>query len=118
MKFLADENCDGMIARDLRAGGHDVLYIVEESRGITDDIVLQRSVSEERILITEDHDFSELIFRDQKPAYGVILIRIRSELRQHKSSRVQDAIKDYGNTLAGHTTTITIDDVRQHSLPA
>ncbi|MBI2649147.1 MAG: DUF5615 family PIN-like protein [Thaumarchaeota archaeon] len=44
-------------------------------RGSTDEMVLDRAGSEERILVTDDKDFGELIFRLNKPTSGLILLR-------------------------------------------
>ncbi|MFQ6115804.1 MAG: DUF5615 family PIN-like protein, partial [bacterium] len=54
-------------ARWLRQLQHDVLSIYEEARGLDDDGVLQKAVADDRILITNDKDFGELIFREGKP---------------------------------------------------
>jgi predicted nuclease of predicted toxin-antitoxin system len=54
MRFLADECCDAGLVGDLRGNGHDVLYAVESLRGATDDELLARAYSENRILLAED----------------------------------------------------------------
>ena len=69
MQFLADECCDALVVRTLR------------DLGLTDGDVLAQSVEEQRILLTEDRDFGELVFREQKHAYGIVLLRIPPEER-------------------------------------
>lgn len=75
MKFLADECCDFATVDALRDAGHDVLYVMESLRGATDNVILERAYAEDRILLTEDKDFGELVYRLRRPAYGVILMR-------------------------------------------
>ena len=75
MHFLADECCDASLVHALRNVGHDVFYVMESSRGISDNQVLALAVEQERILLTEDKDFGELIYRQKLPALGVILLR-------------------------------------------
>jgi len=58
MTFLADENLPRLAVEALRQAGLDVLWIAEESPGISDDDVLALSVSTSRILLT---------FRDSGP---------------------------------------------------
>ena len=41
LKFLADECCDASLVTALRADGRDVLYILENKAGTSDDEVLQ-----------------------------------------------------------------------------
>lgn len=62
MRFLANENFPLPSVRLLRSAGHDVLSITEESPGISDDRILARAVAEERIILTFDRDYGELIY--------------------------------------------------------
>lgn len=62
MKFLADEGIEGMIVTAFREQACDVKYILEMEGGITDEEVLSISRDEDRILITRDKDFGELVF--------------------------------------------------------
>lgn len=63
MKLLADECCDVALVEALRADGHDVLYVAESLRGASDDGILTRAYTENRLLLTEDKDFGELVYR-------------------------------------------------------
>jgi predicted nuclease of predicted toxin-antitoxin system len=110
MRFLADENCDRLIVQTLREAGHDVEYVAELSPGDADVDILAHSLTSQRLLITEDLDFCELVFRDAKPAYGIILIRIIP--RTAKIKRVIELIENQGDDLVGIFTTLTVDDVR------
>jgi predicted nuclease of predicted toxin-antitoxin system len=115
MQFLADESCDGLVVRALRQAGHDVTYVAEFAPGIEDDEVLKRSVDEERILITEDLDFCDMVFRDKKTAYAIILIRVT----QHrlKANRVLKLLKNQEQDLIGNLTSLSVDDARMRELP-
>jgi len=84
VKFLADECCDTGVVASLRTDGHDVAYVLERQAGISDEEVLQNAFAEGRILLTEDKDFGELVYRLKKPAYGIILIRIDVQERYEK----------------------------------
>lgn len=66
MNFVADESCVRPVIQALREAGHDVVAIAEIARGATDDQVLERALKENRVLITEDRDFGELVYA--KPA--------------------------------------------------
>lgn len=64
MKFLLDENTEYRIAAYLSSAGHDVTTVAQDyQRALTDHEVLGIASSEGRILITNDRDFGELIFR-------------------------------------------------------
>ena len=63
MRFLADENFPGLAVSELRKRGHDVSWVLTDSPGISDQEVLGRAKDENRILLTFDKDFGELVFR-------------------------------------------------------
>ncbi len=87
-KLPADECCDVPLIESLRSGGHDVVYAKEQMKGEEDDVVLEGAFRENRVLMTEDKDFGELVYRLKKPANGVILMRIPVETRQSKCPRL------------------------------
>lgn len=84
MTFLADESCAGPVIRALREAGHDVVAIVEVAKGATDEQVLERALSEKRVLITEDRDFGQLVYARGRSSAGVILVRFHSSGRRAK----------------------------------
>ena len=112
MKFLADECCDAGIVASLRAAGHDVAYVPERQAGISDDEVLQIAFAEGRILLTEDKDFGELVYRLKKPAYGMILIRIDVRERHRKWPRMEALIAKHQDELPGHFVVVDNDKFR------
>ena len=80
MRFLLDESADYPLASYLREWGHDVTAIVRDyPRSMRDRDVLSLANNEQRILITNDADFGELIFRQQLPHSGVIFFRLGEE---------------------------------------
>ena len=112
MKFFADECCDTGIVASLRKEGHDVLYVLEEEPGLQDEVVLQRAYVERRILLTEDKDFGELVYRLRKPAAGIVLIRIAVKQRQSKWPRLKKLIDNYADRLPGNFVVLNIDKFR------
>lgn len=61
----------------MRESGHDVLYVKEDMPGITDTEVLKTAYNEQRVLVTEDKDFGELVYRLKKEVHGIILLRFK-----------------------------------------
>lgn len=76
MMLLADEGVDKPIVDALRNAGFDVAYILETYPAANDDFILLLANTERRIVITQDKDFGELVFRLRQAHYGVILIRL------------------------------------------
>src|SRR5579859_3945531 len=79
MKFLLDENADARLATYLERLGHDVTSVARGyTPGASDASLLSLAEAEQRILITNDRDFGELVFHQRHTHTGVILFRLRS----------------------------------------
>lgn len=103
MHFLADESCDARVVVALRQQGHDVLAIAEIAAGASDAEVLARSRREQRVLITEDHDFGQLVFASGLPAEnGVLLVRCPERARAALPERIARLVDQRGSELPGH----------------
>ena len=75
VKFLIDECTGKRLSVLLKNAGYDVIFVGDWKPSASDEDVLQKANDDGRILITDDKDFGELIFRLDKPSSGVILIR-------------------------------------------
>jgi len=116
MKFLVDECCDAGLVSLLRSEGHDTVYIKEFRPGALDKEVLDKAYAENRILITEDKDFGELIYRLEKPAYGVVLLRFDAHERDLKWPRLKQLIDRHGSGLHGLFVVVDTEKSRSHPL--
>lgn len=65
MRFFIDECTGPAVARWLRQNQHEVFSVYEEARGMQDDEIIQKAFVENRILITNDKDFGEKVYRDR-----------------------------------------------------
>lgn len=96
MKFLLDESADFPLAEVLRKLNHDVTSIVHDyTRSIDDEEVLDIALREGRVLIANDKDFGDLIFRQRLPHAGVILFRLGAEPIQTKISWLEHILTHY-----------------------
>ena len=116
MRFLADESCDFAVVRGLRSAGHDVQAIAELSQGSTDQAVLALASAGERVLLTEDKDFGELVFAGAH-ATGVLLIRFPSDARSRLVKTVLKVIAEHGERLSELFLVITPAGTRLSRLP-
>jgi predicted nuclease of predicted toxin-antitoxin system len=112
VRFLADECCDAGLIDALRSDGHDVLYAVESLRGATDETLLRRAFTESRVLLTEDKDFGELVYRLRKPTYGIVLLRFDVADRTLKIPRLRALLRQEAERLAGSFIVLEADKVR------
>ena len=94
MRLLADESCDFAVVRALRAAGHEVVAIIETAPGAEDETIIDRAVREQRILLTEDKDFGQLVYAHARAAGGVILIRFPAHSRAILPSIVTNLVNE------------------------
>ena len=95
MKFLADEGVDRSIVDGLRKLHFDVYFVVDEVRSLDDSTLLQLAAKEQRVLITRDKDFGELVFRLGQVHSGVILIRLDGYDTNERADIVCRLIEQY-----------------------
>lgn len=78
MTFLADENIPWVVIKRLRGEGVEIISVLEEFRGLSDEKIMDISSGQRLTIITFDKDFGYLIFKRGIGApHGVILLRIR-----------------------------------------
>lgn len=102
MKLLADECCDVLVVTGLRNDGHDVVYIKETAPGSDDESVLNLAAGEQRVLLTEDKDFGELVIRLKLPAYGIVLLRVNASDSATKLIRLRELFAQHCDQVAGY----------------
>lgn len=58
---------------------HEVFSVYEQARGMADEDVIDKAFVENWILMTNDKDFGEKVYREKRPHRGVIFLRLRDE---------------------------------------
>lgn len=112
MRFLVDECTGPAVAMWLRQHNHDVVSIYEQARGSLDDRVIQRAMDEERILITNDKDFGEKVYKDGRSHCGVVLLRLNDERPISKIAVLSYLLDSYGGRLQGSFVVVSEQRVR------
>jgi len=67
------------VAEWLLSEGYEVHSIFDENRGTTDEEIIQKAADEDWVIITNDKDFAELIFKKNYEHCGVIFMRLNNE---------------------------------------
>lgn len=112
MRFVLDESVGQAITQYLRDSGHDVLAIVEVAPRANDIDILQRATEEKRIVITNDKDFGELVYRSGLAHEGVLLFRLRNEHPANQVLVLTEVLNNYADELPGNFVTVTDGSVR------
>lgn len=100
MKFLLDESAELRLAAFLKEQGHDVTAVaVDYQASIKDEQVLAIAQAEGRILITNDTDFGELVFKQRQAHSGVILFRFSDLPLSDKKTALQQLLAEHPDEL-------------------
>ena len=112
MRFLVDECTGPAVARWLRGESHEVFSVYEQARGMADEDVIDKAFSENWILVTNDKDFGEKVYREKRPHRGVVFLRLRDERAVSRIGVIQKLLAGYSDKLAGNFVVVTDSQVR------
>lgn len=114
-KFIVDE-CTGIaVAQFLREQGFDTVSVSEESPQISDLEILQRAIAEQRIVVTNDKDFGDMVFRDNHHHPGILLLRLADDRVATKIRVVAAVLKQYVDKLEDGFVVATEQNIRIRS---
>ncbi len=114
MKYLANENVPFSSITYLKSKGYDIKAIGVDDPSITDEQVMQIAIEENRIIITYDSDYGELIFKyGYKPAAGVIFIRVQPAEPLETARILEDLVSKKTISFDNNLTVIDSSTVRQ-----
>ncbi len=105
MKFITDENLGVRIPRFLKSLGFDIISVTEVALSHPDTDVLALANKENRILLTTDKDFGELVFKEKLIHSGVILLRLKDESVENKKRVLLRELKS-GKNFEGKFTRV------------
>lgn len=119
MRFLVDACVQLEIATALRAQGYDATHVREESlQRLPDPEVFLKAAREERILVTFDLDFGEIISLSGGSEISVIVLRLRNPRLDRVLNRLENAIaQTAGALVAGAIVSVDDDRHRVRKLP-
>jgi hypothetical protein len=100
VNLVADESVDGPIVDLLRSGGHSLVYIAEVEQGLDDDAVFDLANKDRAVLLTEDKDFGEMVFR------------LAGLSNMAKAQAASAAITAHGSELSGAFTVVSPGTMR------
>ena len=102
-----DECAGPALAQWLYLQEHDVISIVPDNRGLDDRSILQWAATDNRIVITCDKGFGELVFRHRLPHRGVILLRLEDETPTRKIAMLNYLLGEASHLLEDSFVVVT-----------
>ena len=116
MKYLANENIPKTSANILKESGWDIEHIGETNMGITDEEVMEIAIAENRIIITFDSDYGELVYKYGYKPPGIIYLRIQKFTPEYPANLLLKLITEENLEIDGLFTVIDENQIRQRKL--
>jgi predicted nuclease of predicted toxin-antitoxin system len=100
MRFLADMGVDIRVVRWLRGNGHDAKHLRDEGlHRIPNGEIFVKAISENRVIVTFDLDFGEIVALSQGEKAIVILLRLHNTRTPHLIKRLATVLADATEAL-------------------
>jgi predicted nuclease of predicted toxin-antitoxin system len=112
MRGIVDESTGVVVARWLRSLGHDVLSIREDRPRMMDEDILTLAVRDGRVVITNDKDFGDLVFRDGRAHRGVILLRLVDDRTSSKIAALERLFEGFPEDSEECSVVVTERSIR------
>ena len=112
MKFLVDECTGPAVAEWLLSKQFKVYSVYDQNPGMQDDDILEKAFHENWILITNDKDFGEMIYRQRRLHKGVVFLRLADERSMNKIQVLDNLLQNYMTSLENNFVVVTEKRVR------
>jgi len=109
--LLADENIPKKALETLRQQGIDIISVADFSTGLSDQDIIKTAIRENRIIVTFDKGFGELIVKRRLKPPDLILLRLTEISPTEVSGRIKDLI-ERRIVLDGNIIVVQDDRVR------
>ncbi|HEY9771721.1 MAG TPA: DUF5615 family PIN-like protein [Coleofasciculaceae cyanobacterium] len=112
MRLLVDECTGTRVANWLREEGYQVFSVYEQARGSSDDLIIKKAFDENWILVTNDKDFGEKVYREKMSQRGIIFLRLQDERSANKIDVLQRLFSTYLQRIPNSFVVVTETQVR------
>jgi predicted nuclease of predicted toxin-antitoxin system len=94
MRFLADMGVSMRIVEWLRSSGHDTIHLRDEGlQRLPNGEIFQKAIREQRIVLTFDLDFGEIVAGSGGGSVSVILFRLRNTRADFVVQRLKSVLE-------------------------
>ena len=119
MKILADQHISPRTVEFLKALGHDAVRVSEHlPNNAPDSSILARALTEGRVVLTQDLDFTGLIATSGRDRPSLIILRLGSPHVEHVNEVLQAVLPVVDEAVqAGAIVSVDDQRVRVRPLP-
>lgn len=118
MRFLADMGISLRVVEWLRQTGHDARHLREENlHKLPNGEIFKKAVRENRIILTFDLDFGEIVALSKGNRAGVILFRLQNTRADHVIERLAVLLTGLPPSFANRVVTVEETRYRIREFP-
>ena len=99
LKFLIDVSAGRGIEKYLREEGYDMRAVRDIDPRMEDEDIIRIAVSKDRMVVTMDKDFGELVYHCSMRHSGVLLLRLEDETGSEKLRVVKHIMENYSSKI-------------------
>ena len=112
MKFLVDVGVGRGVEDFLKESGFDVRTVRDIDPKAKDSEILQIAANEQRMIVTMDKDFGDLVYRSGKRHSGILLLRLEAATGDQKVKIVERIIRSFEKEIKGRFCVYQDDRLR------
>lgn len=110
MRFLADMGVSMRVVEWLRSSGHDAIHLRDEGlQKLPNGEIFQKAIREQRIVLTFDLDFGEIVAGSGGAGVSVILFRLRNTRADFLIQRLKSVLEQSTQNLAAGAVVLVED---------
>lgn len=99
---LTDVGVGRAVEEWLRSAGYDLKTVRDLDPRMSDDDILRWAVREQRLVVTMDKDFGEMVYRSGQVHAGVLLLRLDDATGDEKVRVIRAIFTRQGHQLTSH----------------
>ena len=115
-EIIADENISRTIIEVLRKNMYSVVSIKEQFPGLSDRQIIEIAGESDSLILTEDSDFGECIFRYRAKSKGILFLRYKYSERDRIIENLLSVLRKHGKALVDKFTVITVSKIRVRNI--
>ncbi len=112
MRFLVDMGISPRVADYLNANGHEAVHAYREGLAqASDHEIFSRAIQENRIVLTHDLDFADIISRTMEKTIGVVIFRM-SDTRSYLIIKRLEHVLETSSAALESGAVISVEESR------
>ncbi|MDX1620618.1 MAG: DUF5615 family PIN-like protein [Nitriliruptorales bacterium] len=119
MRFLVDASLSPSVVAALNDAGHDALHVGDVlPLNATDDVVFDTAVEQDRVIVTADTDFGEILAQREAALPSLVLFRVSRGRPSARARLLLDHLPDVAQDLSdGAIVVLQETRIRVRPLP-